>query len=181
MSECNSLSKRKIVYWAWWIENVDTNLDIIHKLIQSTWLLLRFMTIRIVLLWWVGCISLILVTILPSCTALCRPWPSTPIPTTTDLIYTKLTPHLLLHNLSHSIQPCTPSPKNLLYLIWLNQFWNSYGILISRKALTVKQSKPSPKTCVICHEKAPVSELTKPTDVEWYLLSHGHQFQWQLN
>ena len=32
-----------------------------------------------------------------------------PQPPTTDLTYTKLTPHLFLHNLSHSLQPCTPS------------------------------------------------------------------------
>ena len=59
----------------------------------------------------VGCKSLILVTILPSHTALRWPWPSTPTLTTTDLTYTKLTPHLFLHNLSHSIQLCTPSPN----------------------------------------------------------------------
>ena len=51
----------------------------------------------------------------------------------------------------------------------------------ARKAPTVEQSKPSPKTCVMCYEKASVAELTKPRDVEWYLLNYGQQFQGQLN
>ena len=103
--------------------------------------------------------------------------------TTTDLTYTKLTPHLFLHNLSHPLthththtQLCWKHSdgwniycKIQLYLFWINQLRNSYGIRISQKAITVEQSKPSPKSCVICYEKAPVTELTKPRDVEWYL------------
>ena len=158
------------------------------------------MTIRIGVVWWVGCISLILVTILPSHTDLHQPWPSTPTPTTTDITYTKWTPHLFLVNLSHSshvlshththTHTCTPLSKysdgwnidckNQFYMIWLNQIWNSYAIWISQKATKVEQSKPSPKTCVTCYEKAPVTELTKPRNIQWYLLNH-EQFQGQLN
>ena len=69
------------------------------------------MTNRIGGMWWVGWLSLILVTILFSRTASRQPWPSTPTHTTNDLTYTKLTPHLFLHNLSHSSLPCTSFPN----------------------------------------------------------------------
>ena len=159
------------------------------------------MTIRIGVVWWVGCISLILVTTLPSRTALRGPWPSTLTPTTADVTYTKLTPHLFLHNLSqaasHVLHPLTHTHTYtpLLKTVWRLKclLWKSIVpdltqltlkwlcIWISQKAPTVEQSKPSPKNCVICYEKAPVAELTKPRDVEWYILNHGQQFHGQFN
>ena len=110
---------------------MDTNLDIIHKLIQSTWLLVILMAVRIGLVWWVGCITLISVTILPSRTALCQPWSSTPIPITTDLIYTKLTSHLFSHNLSHGSQPFTPASNTHTHIHIYTSFENILMVEIS--------------------------------------------------
>ena len=119
-----------------------------------------------------------------------------PPPTIIDPIYTKLTTHLFLHNLSHSSWPCTPSPnthtcthihtsvENILIaeisIVKINCTWfdsvNSEIAIVSGSARKHPQwSKGNHPGILVWffYEKALVIEITKPRDVEWYLLNHG--------
>ena len=68
-----------------------------------------------------GHYDVIVMTTLPHC--LTRAMTIHPHPTTADLTYTKLTPQLFLHKLSHSSQPCAPS-SNTHTLTHTHLCWN---------------------------------------------------------
>ena len=53
-----------------------------------------------------------------------------------------------------------------------------YAVTTARKRPRVEESKPSYKACVICDEKAPVTALTKPRDIEsWTILLKAAEIQ----